>query len=366
MQIRAKVLLRLSFALLVCGTTWSVWQVLKNYMQQTTSQLPAAILLRKAQAPVSVDTKKVVAVVVTVTRDGPYVDGALVLAESVEQAFAGSTEFRAEMLAIVGSDVSLSCEPLAAAGFKILSREVPVKTSEIRSKYLRDNIDKSGCCGAVELLKLEGYTLMQYHRVMMMDMDTLLLRNVDSLLREDKMILFTYDYAMHGHGPVPPFQGGFFVLKPSMADYQAMVELVREGDFRDGTGWEGTNIGWCYGGQTIQGLLPFYYTMKRPAEESRELDVCYYNNMIGTDKQKSTPFSKIFSTHFTVCQKPWDCPTSHVKLCKEMHNAWWRYRFDLETKHGMPSSKQCGHDQHHYKPIDWRMLYDKNKYLKNT
>lgn len=38
----------------------------------------------------------------------------------------------------------------------------------------------SGCCGASEFVKLWAYTLTQYHRVVHLDMDTVLYRNIVS------------------------------------------------------------------------------------------------------------------------------------------------------------------------------------------
>lgn len=39
----------------------------------------------------------------------------------------------------------------------------------------------SGCCGASEFVKLWAYTLEQYHRVVHLDMDTILYRNIVSV-----------------------------------------------------------------------------------------------------------------------------------------------------------------------------------------
>jgi hypothetical protein len=38
--------------------------------------------------------------------------------------------------------------------------------------------------------------------------------------------------------------------------------VVREGDFHyDGGGWGGSGIGYSYGGETIQGVVPYYSAM---------------------------------------------------------------------------------------------------------
>jgi hypothetical protein len=55
-----------------------------------------------------------------------------------------------------------------------------------------------------------------------------------------------------------------------------------EGDFRSGSAWGGSGIGWCWGGKTIQGVVPYYY--HRVTEKGRAimLDRCYYNTMADT------------------------------------------------------------------------------------
>lgn len=54
-------------------------------------------------------------------------------------------------------------------------------------------------------------------------------------------------------------QGGFLVIKPSLRDYQRLVDIVMEGHYHGSGAWGGTKIGWFWGGKTIQGLLAYYY-----------------------------------------------------------------------------------------------------------
>lgn len=43
-----------------------------------------------------------------------------------------------------------------------------------------------------------------------------------------------------------------------------LVAVVCQGDWKVGAGWRGSQIGYFYGGATIQGLLPYYYTNVAP------------------------------------------------------------------------------------------------------
>ena len=117
-----------------------------------------------------------VAFAVTITQDGPYVDGAAVLAHAVMRGWtagangtaipsaataagAEPSELDYELVAIVGRNVSASRLPLAFLGYRIIERPLPVELSEISPGFLRDRVAASGCCGADELLKLWAYTL---------------------------------------------------------------------------------------------------------------------------------------------------------------------------------------------------------------
>ena len=49
-----------------------------------------------------------------------------------------------------------------------------------------------------------------------------------------------------------PAQGGFLLLKPSISDYENIVNIVMTKEFKMGGGWDGSKIGWFWGGMTIQ------------------------------------------------------------------------------------------------------------------
>eukprot|EP00516_Mucochytrium_quahogii_P006339 CAMPEP_0203758054 /NCGR_PEP_ID=MMETSP0098-20131031/10830_1 /ASSEMBLY_ACC=CAM_ASM_000208 /TAXON_ID=96639 /ORGANISM=" , Strain NY0313808BC1" /LENGTH=387 /DNA_ID=CAMNT_0050650301 /DNA_START=38 /DNA_END=1204 /DNA_ORIENTATION=+ len=280
-----------------------------------------------------------VAFAITITKDGDYLDGAAVLKESIGRI---KTVHEIHYVAIVHVNVSSTLPKLKKLGYEVFSYEAPVVSSEIEGEYLRKEIDKSGCCGALELLKLRAYTLPNFDRVVLLDMDTLFVKSIDHLYKNDVEIQFTYDYAMHDNkAPAPPVQGGMLLIKPSQDAFNKMVDIVRKGDFRENTGWGGTGIGWCWGGQTIQGLVSYYYNIF--AKESfKVLDPCKYNAMVTTDNCKGTPFADIYSIHYTQCQKPWDCRPSDIPLCRRMVKEWWDVRRMFERKYNLPLSTTDG------------------------
>ena len=179
------------------------------------------------------------------------------------------------------SATSCAKSQLEPLGYKILTRDVPVPLEEIEGEYLRTRVEKNGCCGDKEFVKLHAYTLVQHEVVVHLDLDTLILRPLDDLF--DVMIdgvnkdeetnneqqqqtkievafhdplptkqpinaFFTRDYNMAHRGMKHAgVQGGFLVLRPSMEVYEEFTEVIRKGDFRSNGGWGGLGFGPFYG-----------------------------------------------------------------------------------------------------------------------
>ena len=73
---------------------------------------------------------------------------------------------------------------------------MPVEIDDIENKDYAESMRNSGCCGADEFLKLWAYTLTEYHRVVHLDMDSIIFKNLDSILNTNYELLFTGDYNM--------------------------------------------------------------------------------------------------------------------------------------------------------------------------
>ena len=248
------------------------------YLNQTVLTFPQPPNIRKEPPPIistkdnakAISNKKKIAYAITVTKDGHFLDGALVLGHSalkVHDASKGyNSEYDAELVAFVTSTVQYARPVLEKYGWKVLERPLPVELSEIRNEKYVTNMRSSGCCGADEFLKLWAYTLIDYHRVVHLDMDSIVYQNMDELYDIDKEMLYTGDWNMKGSSPVPPVQGGFIVIRPSMTTFEEYKEVIREGNYSPGKGWGGSGIGAFWGGQTIQGILPYYYHSLHPGE----------------------------------------------------------------------------------------------------
>ena len=135
---------------------------------------------------IQVPKKKIIAYAITVTLDGPFVDGALVLGYSalkVHDKNSGYSDlYDAELVAFVVPSVISSRKILEAYGWKIIEKTLPVSLEEIENQDYAIKMKDSGCCGADEFLKLWAYTLTEYHRVVHLDMDSLVLNNMVSTI----------------------------------------------------------------------------------------------------------------------------------------------------------------------------------------
>jgi hypothetical protein len=111
-----------------------------------------------ASASSSASTKKKIAYAITVTKDGHFVDGALVLgysAKKVHDATKGfNSKYDADLIAFVVPSVVTSRPILEEYGWKVLERGLPVPLEEIENKQYAEAMRNSGCCGADEFLKL--------------------------------------------------------------------------------------------------------------------------------------------------------------------------------------------------------------------
>mmetsp|Transcript_7894 Transcript_7894/g.23251 ORF Transcript_7894/g.23251 Transcript_7894/m.23251 type:complete len:519 (+) Transcript_7894:142-1698(+) len=343
------------------------------------------------------------AVTITGCGSDPITEGAAVLKHSIHLAsihgpLGGRYDYK--MYAIYHPQGRACAETLTALGYTLVERETPVAVKDIQGDFLRSKIEKNGCCGEKELVKLEAYTLTDHPIVVHLDLDTLVLQPMDSLfdwmmvgnkardfdasgielqwpeaeIPETINAIFTRDFNMcRPQKKIKPVQGGFLVLRPSMDVYKEFVEIIREGHFTEGGGWGG-ETGVFYGSMTFQGIIPYYYDLLHPGEHV-EANHCVYNQMADNPRNKRTvndvvsglcmtgaddcedcrsrPLEEVITTHFTLCQKPWLClpqddDVIQQRLCRKLHHEWHRIRSDLEQSWGRPELGEGTYQQEHF------------------
>jgi hypothetical protein len=239
----------------------------------------------------------------------------------------------------------------------VVEKPPPVQLEEIENvKYARQ-LSRAGKSGLHMLLRLWCFTFTAYHRVVHLDMDTVVLQSLEHLYEHDAVeIMYTGDYALKSRSPVVPLQGGFIVFKPSLERFTELQGVIRQG--RHGRlGWEESMVGNFWGGQSIAGLIPYVYHRLHKGK-NRELDRCKYNCVADTpykagtnkchDGERKCPdcrtksISEVKSAHFRVCGMPWACTqhtnTHNMRICTEMDASWFKMRDDFEIEMGVDTS----------------------------
>ena len=169
--------------------------------------------------------------------------------------------------------------------------------------------------------------------VLSVDADVHFHKNFDELFELNTTLGWTHGATADKNQEL--MNGGYLIIKPNphgMKHFEDMVELLKEGDFRGGSGWKGSGVGWVYGGRTIQGIVPYYY-LKVAVGDETEFHRCKYNNMVEIEKCRNWTFPMVTSNHFTWCQKPWYCITHQGQpLCDDLRASWWKrsHKFEID------------------------------------
>jgi hypothetical protein len=263
------------------------------------------------------DSKAIIGYAITVTDcpSGPEVaDAAAVLKQSVHKnsirnAESGS-KYDYQMYALVHNDATQCVgSTLTSLGYKVLSRTSPIELKYIDGEYLRETLPSVGCCGVKEFTKLHAYTLVANPAVVLLDLDTLVMKPMDRLF--DIMIdgpsilgdegvevafgdplrsshydgsigiqaFYTRDYNIADSTMEQvPVQGGFMVIRPSLISYADFSSIIRKGDYQREGGWAGLGFGPADGSTAFQELIPYYYDHLHTGT-AVELNRCVYNNM---------------------------------------------------------------------------------------
>jgi hypothetical protein len=134
------------------------------------------------------DTVPTIAFVVTITGCGdgsyPSFDGAAVLGHSIHQnSIRGPNggRYDYQLYAFHHPDAAECSAPLSQLGYIVQERDTPVTQDAIRNKEFATNFWHAFCCGAKELIKFEAFTLVQYPIVVLLDIDTFLMKPMDRL-----------------------------------------------------------------------------------------------------------------------------------------------------------------------------------------
>jgi hypothetical protein len=371
-------------------------------LAMVATPLAAAVNFLKTEKKPGANRQKIAfAAFVTGLEGAAWEDATAVLAHGIHQAGLRS---RNQIEAIVLAPDTLPGDiesKLIKLGFdKVVKRPPPFQLSEIQyplTKKELAHVQGQGTKGASfslieECIKYHALTLTDYDRVLILDLDTMILNPMDAMMDVKEDLVGTYDVAMEGKlgNVVPVVQGGFLLVRPNKTDFELLQKTTREGTF-NGAGWQDSHIGFAYGGVGPQGLLSYHFHKELPlatlqalpadSQEKRQLreevdpeltppksisgkrflalDRRAYD-VLDTEfthaelkgEDTAVTLQRIKSVHFTGgCGKPWSCQPAKTPLCQGMTDAWWTLRSSLATKWGVPDTARCKAGEL-YTPLD--------------
>jgi lipopolysaccharide biosynthesis glycosyltransferase len=349
------------------------------------------------------------------THSAGLIDASLILRHSVHKIskrnpLSGS-KYDYKMYAIVHRDAEACSQRLKETGFEVMVVDPPVSQNAIQGDYLRKKIHREWCCGADEFIKLYAYSIIPHEIVVHVDIDFAFYKPMDDLFdailfdkdspegksARSRLLLerpteqlpdrigafVTRDWPQVAPEKFPPaYQAGFLVARRDPSVFSEITAIIKEGNYTEGWGWK---FGWGekgYGGyvgaMAMQGLVAYYYDYIRP-NTAVELNQCRYNHMgmdvlyrkhpnfrrnnpgVGGCRNglpscedcMTTEMDQIYSVHYTMCRKPWQCmakgapgghdpggsrgsaidiDTVHLDHCLELVRQWHSLRTDFENQ----------------------------------
>jgi hypothetical protein len=104
------------------------------------------------------NTRKRIAYAITMSKDGSFLDCAAVLAYSIHK-ISQNVNYDVSLIAFVHPNVTSSRPILHNLGYHVIEAMTPINSSAINPKFdfLKEKIEKNGCCGSSELIKLHSY-----------------------------------------------------------------------------------------------------------------------------------------------------------------------------------------------------------------
>lgn len=351
------------------------------------------------------------------THSAGLVDASLILRHSIHQISsrnpASGSKYDYKMYAIVHEQAKECSARLREVGFDIVVVKPPIQPQDIQGEYLRKTVHKEWCCGHDEFVKLYAYTL-PHDIIVHVDIDFAFYKPMDHLFdailydkdsvegKRARDILelerpgerlpdtigafLTRDWPQVAPGKFPPaYQAGFLVARRDPDVMDQVLDIIREGNYTDGwgygSGWHGSGHGGYVGARAMQGVMAYFYDYVKK-DNAVELNQCRHNHMgmdvlyrthpnympnrVAKDKVggcrngldycedcQVTDFDKIYSVHYTMCRKPWQCmaegtpsgknfkgergkgiPVGVVKLehCYMLNRHWHELRSDFEKK----------------------------------
>eukprot|EP00055_Hartaetosiga_balthica_P007714 m.26958 g.26958 ORF g.26958 m.26958 type:complete len:412 (+) comp5901_c2_seq3:109-1344(+) len=198
-----------------------------------------------------------------------------------------------------GKEIARKC------GIKLVERPLFIKYKEARENEQFYSLLHDRLAAGIGLLDYDflwPWSFEQYEKVLVLDTDVHINRNIDHLFTPDVDMVFT-------SGPRSRVNGGFQLIRPNRDTLLHMKKLIlTEGGFSKESGWfgKGTLPDKQLGAMTLQGFLTYYFHFAKPPSHSLQLSRHMYNFQF--DKESMFPHelecATIYFFHFTACTSP--------------------------------------------------------------
>jgi len=200
-----------------------------------------------------------------------------------------------------------------------------------------------------DFVKLRPWQLIKYRSIIFLDADMVVRgAGIENLFNTSA---FTYS-----DGPFAPLNAGLFVLKPSAATFDALLNVAREGDFTYENGWRGAGLpnGTAadtkryknHASETMQGLLYYWCRrgvltfleagdgvrdprprcsrrfVQRKKSEVTRVPREVYNWQVPSDRHDVSSLAGARLCHFTHCGKPPAKVNRRWDACVQLHREW--------------------------------------------
>ena len=240
----------------------------------------------------------------------------------VFESFQRHTNFQNVDFLLVTRNTSWAFTPASRAVAKACKMKVVERPLAIKTKYITDPTfkkilhDKSHAgIGLLDYDFLWPWSFEEYDKVLVLDSDTFVTKNIDHLFTPDVDMVFT-------NGPKSHVNGGMQLIRPNLRTFIDMRNrVIAPNAYRRETGWY--NHGFIppdqYGSATLQGFLTYYFT----AVNTNVLQVprhLYNFQFDHISVATGVPCDDVYMFHFTACPKPMVTTVSRFKIIKEKAN----------------------------------------------
>ena len=174
--------------------------------------------------------------------------------------------------------ISSNQEIIDSLNIQILHiNEPPCSLKHIKNTYYKNLITKS-IRHTAYLYKLYPWSLTQYKKVLFLDSDMLVRKNLDHLFEKDCDFLYS-------DGPASPLNAGMFLAKPCDLTFKALRNMLLEGDFSYDKGWRGLGRTHEFFNaiETDQGLLYYFFIKDKFKGVVHKVERKLYNNQTPFD-----------------------------------------------------------------------------------